>query len=410
MPVRRLALVVVACAAAASCRPKVATPARSQFLLAAGDSTFWVTTGENGIRVRGSPLQLARYGGRFYEIYLADDDRSYPDATIIGQRIYRRDLITNDSLLVFEDSIIAGFARRFADSHPDEQPLGPNDDPPEDPSLSATSEIVLVGEHGPFLSFEYRADATFADSEAAGFHSMARGVIDLRSGKRASLTELFGAKERKRLLARGAALFGQAMDSVRSSRDARAREAAETLADFAFDSSSFAIVADRRVPTIEFLSPGHGERVGGFALTLSAISVTIVPPWWAEVTEALADSETARGEALWHHGRLQLVAHDEPDASGSSIVLVDSALRRWPAGRVSAPVWRVYWLDGSSIDSVALGALSRAFDDAALYSDDTRTASCSGCGRYHRHGPGDIRLAARRASRLVRPSRRAKRT
>ncbi len=408
MPARRLALVVIACASAAGCRPKVATPVRSQFLLAAGDSTFWVTTGENGIRVRGSPLQLARYGGRFYEIYLADDDRSYPDATIIGQRIYGRDLITNDSLLVFEDSIVAAFARQFSRDHPDEQPLGPNDDPPADPSLSATSEIVLVGEHGPYLSFEYRADATFADSEVAGFHTTMRGVIDLRNGKRASLTELFGARERKSVLGRGALLFRQAMDSVRASDDARARAAAETLGDFSFDSASFAIVAGRRAPTVEFLAPGHGERVGGFALTLPAIPLTTVPSWWVEVTEALADSVTPRGEELWRHNRLQLLAHDETDGAGASIVLVDSALRRWPAGRVSSPVWRVYWLDASTVDSAALGALARAFDEAALYSDETRTASCVECGRQRRGASADVRLAAYRASSHARHVRRGK--
>ena len=62
--------------------------------MAAGDSTFWVSSDSTGMRVRGSPMLLARWDGRFYEVYVADDDRSYYDAVFVGQQVFRRDLLT----------------------------------------------------------------------------------------------------------------------------------------------------------------------------------------------------------------------------------------------------------------------------------------------------------------------------
>ena len=61
-------------------RPAVPAP-RAEFLVAAGDSTYWVRASAEGIRRRGSAIMLARYDGDFYEIYTTDDDRSFePDA------------------------------------------------------------------------------------------------------------------------------------------------------------------------------------------------------------------------------------------------------------------------------------------------------------------------------------------
>jgi acyl-CoA hydrolase len=60
------------------------------------------------------------------------------------------------------------------------------------------------------------------------------------------------------------------------------------------------------------------------------------------------------------------------------------------------PVRRVYWLDHARTDSTTFRALARAFDEAALYSDDARTAMTDPTTT-------DSRLAARTA-RAVRES------
>src|SRR3712207_8117652 len=97
------AALAVILSVACACGP-AAPPPTAEFLVAAGDSTYWVRTDTTGVRVRGSPILLARYGGQFYEVYVTDDDRSFADATFVGQRVYRRDLVTGDSALVLEDS------------------------------------------------------------------------------------------------------------------------------------------------------------------------------------------------------------------------------------------------------------------------------------------------------------------
>src|SRR4051812_36184107 len=67
-------------------------PPRAEFLLSTVDSTFWIATTSGKVHVRGAPLVLAHYDGRFYELYTADDDRSYDDAYLVSERLYRRDL------------------------------------------------------------------------------------------------------------------------------------------------------------------------------------------------------------------------------------------------------------------------------------------------------------------------------
>ena len=83
--------------------------------------------------VRGEPLVLARYGGRWYEVYSADDDKSYDDALLVGQFLYRRDLLTGDSSLVFADTVVPRMAAAYARAHPDEKPLSPDEDGEADP-------------------------------------------------------------------------------------------------------------------------------------------------------------------------------------------------------------------------------------------------------------------------------------
>ena len=201
---RRVRTVLVALVVAtAACTTRRPAPSRSaapgaDFLLAAGDSTFWVTSGPSGVRVRGSPLVLARYGGRFYEVYVADEDHSFYDAVFTTQRIYRRDLLTGDSTAVFLDSSVALAAQGYAVAHPDERPLTSEEDAADDPSTSVTGEVDIVDVHGPFLSYEYRGstalhhDDDADDDTASARETVRRGVVDLRIGQRVGPRTLFG--------------------------------------------------------------------------------------------------------------------------------------------------------------------------------------------------------------------------
>ncbi|HEU4642135.1 MAG TPA: hypothetical protein VFS44_06735 [Gemmatimonadaceae bacterium] len=364
-----LPLLLLACGRPA---PPAATPPRADFLVVAGDSTFWVHAGPQGVHARGSPLELARWGGKFYEVYVVDDDRSYTDAEIVGEQLWRRDLVTGDSLLVFRDTTIRGIERWYARAHPDDRPLGPDEDLEPDPHVSATSELDLLDRFGHYTSYEYAADLTV--SEGDEWHVRRRGVVDLRDGRHPSLAELFGARTAASLVRKGSALFAQERDSVLASRDsddARVREAAGAIGDFQFDSTSFDLVAMNGEPAVEFVVPGRGSRAGGIVLPLPPVKVAI-PAWWDRARDGLPTSEDSAG-ARWRRDGYQVLARDAGD-DGVRLSLEDAHGHAWPVARMPAPVRSIYWLDAGRADSTTLRALARAFDEAALYDEETRTA------------------------------------
>lgn len=389
---------------AAACRqpapPPAAPPPRANFIVVAGDSTFWVHSDSQGVRARGSPLQLARYGGKYYEIYIVDDDRSYSDAEIVGQQVWRRDLVSGDSLLIFRDTTIEGIDRWYGREHPEDHPLGPDEDMDAEPHVSATSEIDLLDEFGPYLSYEYRADLAVSGGDE--WHRARRAVLDLRHGGDATLATLFGGREARDLARRGAAEFAAARDSVLASRDARAREAAAAIGDFTFDRASFDLLAVGREPAVEFVTPGRGSRGGGIFLPLSPIRVA-PPSWWNATADGVPSSENAT-VSRWAHGGYQVVARESDDGDAVDLALLDRHGHRWPLGKASAPARRIYWLDTPGTDSTTLAALGRAFDEAALYSDEARTAMAPS-PRRHRAVTSSLASALRPVAHPSHPGR-----
>src|SRR5215203_1223426 len=109
------AILPVACGGSDSSTQGSALP-HAEFLISSDDSTFWISTATGEARTRGVPLILARYGGRFYELYTAEDDFSYQNALLLGERLYRRDLVTGDSTVVFADTVVTRIARAYAQS------------------------------------------------------------------------------------------------------------------------------------------------------------------------------------------------------------------------------------------------------------------------------------------------------
>ena len=205
------AAIFAAAAALAGCRESARGPAppKTDFIIEAGDSSYWVQTGPAGIRVRGVPMRIARVDGAFNELFIADDDHSYPDAIITGQNVFRRDLRTGDSALVFKDTLVAGVARWYAERHPTEKPLGPDDDLPDEPQVNATSSLDLLGQSGRFLSISYNADIQLGASDD---EKVARRlVVDLHSGARASVADIVGDKNASYVLRKGETLFRQTL-------------------------------------------------------------------------------------------------------------------------------------------------------------------------------------------------------
>ena len=352
-----------------SAEPRHAPPS-AEFLIASGDSTFWVRSGSDGVRVRRSPILLTRYGGKFYELYVADDDRSFFDAVFIGQRIYRRDLVTGDSLAIFLDPTVPKFASAYAAAHPDERPLAPSEEGSDSPHAVATSETEILDVFGPYLTYEHHTDVDIVNGEDA--HTTRRGVVDIARATNASLASIFGASVAARVAAEGRRALDRTIDSVRRARGARARRAAEAIEAFTFDSASFELADDRGRPVVAFVVPGRGERAGGLALPLPPVTAAGLE-WWEDVRPVLP-SPSADGDE-WRGQTYDVLARYDSTGERLTLVLRDTAKREFSLGRLPAPARRVYRLDRPSLDSVERRALARAFDESVRYSDEARTAA-----------------------------------
>ena len=389
IPSRALALLLVL--GAFGCRgPQTdsARPPDADFVLAAGDSSYWVTSANGSVNVRGAPLELARVDGRFYEVYVADDDRSFEDAVLVGQRIYRRDLITGDSLLVYEDTIVPRLAAHYARLHPEDVALRPTDEASDDPLWQATATIDLVELHGPFLSYTLHADVERDD--AAPWHTSRRGVIDLSTGRPASLARVAGG-DPVRIARRRTLAVASIVDSVRAggSRIDRARTAS-LLRAYHLDPAGFTITTVDGQPAVAYALSGRGEGDEGHLLELPPIPIG-EPAWWTDAQASLPVSSADGSRQVWRHGRYDVVARQDSSARVARLLLRDSTSREWPVGTVPLPASRIYRLDEPLVDSVARRGLARAFDESALYDDAVRSAT----DRRARSGP-PLRLARHR--------------
>ena len=380
-----LALALAACASPRSAAAP--PPPAAEFLLSAGDSTFWVKSGENGLHTRGAPLVLARYGGRFYEVYTVDDDHSYEDALFLGEWLYSRDIARDDSTLVLADSTVPRMARQYGRDNPDARRLAPDDDGPDDPPVSATATIDFLDVYGPYLSYRYHLDTDTPETGAST--TSRRGVVDLRASGTARLADLVGAAGARAAIARARAAVSMLEDSIRAARDARAERAVEALGGFRLDERSFALTTIDRAPAVSFDVPGSSGDAEGLSLPIPPVRVDTLPEW-PEIRPTVPTVDDD-GNMRWSEGRYAVVAR--PDSTGdlADIAIADSAGHEWPVATVTGPVERLFTLDRPAVSREQRLALGRAFDEAALYDEDTRTASA----RVAPHRGAE--LAARRA-------------
>jgi hypothetical protein len=369
--VRRASVVaglILAIAGVEGCDRGASRPPSAEFIVAAGDSTYWVQTSGSNVRMRGSPLVLARLDGRFRELYVVDDDRSFEDALFVGQMLFQRDIITGDSTEIFRDTLVPALSDAYSRSHPDARRLGPDEDVKDEPSVSATADVSVLGVHGPFLSVEYHVDTSGASDDS--WHMTRHVVIDLRTGRRVTLGDVLGVSEANSVLGRARASYRETVDSLRRDNRALAQRAARSLGQFRFDPSNFSLTAPNGSLMIAFSAPGQGTGGEGFTMPIRPIPVA-EPAWWAEARKALPTSTRER-EEHWSHGGFVVKAIYDTTAQPVRMILVDSGGREFAVGGVSAPVHRIYWLDDPPLDKRQRTALTKAFDEAALYEDAVR--------------------------------------
>jgi hypothetical protein len=362
-----LALLVVA---GCTNRQPPTPPPPADFLVTAGDSAFWVSTSDGRFRIRRAPLTLAQVGGRFYELYVVDDDRSYFDALLVGQRIFRRDLVSGDSVQVFEDGQVSRIARHYAAEHPSERRLDEDEEGSDDPHTVATSDAEILDVLGPLLSYAHQTDIDIANIEDS--HVVRHGVIDLRDGSSATLTGIFGDTVAGRIVAEGRAAYRVVIDSVRRSRSARGRRAARVIDAFRFDSTSFALIDIDGRPTVGFYVPGEGTSGGGLALPLPHVRAP-EPAWWSEVASTVPKLGSDSSSEVWSSPRYDVIARYDTSGEFATLIVRDSSRHEWNAGRLPTPTRRVYRLDVPEVDTAARRGLARAFDESTLYSGSART-------------------------------------
>ncbi len=173
---------------AGACTLPPPPPPAAEFLVSAGDQTYWIRSDNSGLRIRGSPLILARTGGRYYEIYVGEIDRSFPRALFSGERVFRRDLTSGDSAVIYDDTTVVRMAADYRRRHPRAPLLGPEDDPEDNIEVSAVGETDILNVLGPYVALEHRLSIERADEH--GEDDTTRAVIDLRNGKPVELDRM----------------------------------------------------------------------------------------------------------------------------------------------------------------------------------------------------------------------------
>jgi len=171
-----------------SCTLPPPPPPVAEFLVSAGDQTYWVRSDNSGLRIRGSPLILARTGGRYYEIFVGEIDRSFPRALLSGERVFRRELASGDSAIIFDDTTVVRLAEQYHRQHPSARLLGPDDDPEDDVEITAVGETDILNVLGPYVALEHRLSIERADEHDQD--DTTRTVIDLRTGKPVALDRM----------------------------------------------------------------------------------------------------------------------------------------------------------------------------------------------------------------------------
>ncbi|MFL5500774.1 MAG: hypothetical protein ACJ79Q_06015 [Gemmatimonadaceae bacterium] len=186
MRVPKIVILLVSLGGACTLPPP--PPPLAEFLVSAGDQTYWVRSDNSGLRIRGSPLILAHTGGRYYEIFVGEIDRSFPKALLSGERIFRRDLATGDSTIIYDDTTVVKLSEEYHHAHPNAPLLGPDDDPDDDVDITAVGETDVLNVLGPYVALEHRLSIERQDDHDQD--DTTRSVIDLRNGKTVELDRM----------------------------------------------------------------------------------------------------------------------------------------------------------------------------------------------------------------------------
>ena len=364
-----LALLSVACQRAGP--PVPAPPA--EFIVAAADSVFWIRSDVDGIRVRGAPMVLAQIGGRFAELYVSDADYSFYDAVFIGQQLFKRDIVSGDSVQLVADTLMPALARAYAAANPEERPLDADEQGSENPRTVATGDVTVLDVVGPWLSYEHLTDVDVVGG--VNSHGARRGIVDLRTASAAPLDAIIGAAPARRAIAAARVEWGTLRDSL-ALLAVDSTLTPSTFTDrFAFDPRSFSLGVLDRALQVRFAVTQTGVEEEAGVLELRYVDVD-QPDWWEAVSSGYPTDAQAADNALeriWTRKDFLLVGRpaDSPQAR-VSLAIRDAAGSEWRLGSVPSPIQRVMWIGDTADVPGMRAALTKAFNDASFYSGENR--------------------------------------
>ena len=363
-----LVTVAVSCTADSRGPNGAPTAPSAEFLVAAGDSTYWIRSNAEGMRVRSAPILLTQVDGRLYEVFIGDEGAEFPEASFATARLWSRAIESRDSTLLFADSTVLRELAAWRKAHPRESEIDPNaEDVTDDPQTIVQDNIEIIDAHGPYLTFEHLLDVDVAGGPEH-LHTGRRYVVDVRTGYRASLVDMLGPAEAARIVASARRSLVQLTDSIRAagaSGDERAAAAVKSLDSFVFDSTSFGITDAGREPAIAFMVPGKGPDGEALAMYLPSIRAQ-APAWWAPVQRMLPEWAADSSLVRWRRERYDVLARPSADGDLLALSLQAKGARdtagTWPVTTVVAPAYQLIALESPPLDSAARAALARAFD------------------------------------------------
>jgi len=352
-----------------ACADRAVTPAVppvAEFLVAAGDSTYWIRSSPEGLRVRSAPLVLTQSGKNFFELRIVEDIRDYLDAEFVRERLYGHVLGGTDSVLLYADESVADAMRYWLSERPGEEPINPDEDDAPAPASSAADFLEVIDVHGRWVSWAHALDIDL-ENAPGHTHQRRRGVSDIQSGARAELDSLVSPIEAARIAGIGRASLDTILAVVRDARDERATRARETLHTFVFDAASFSITDVERQAAILFHVPGTSTDGEALEMLLPPIPIAEQPAWWSAVQPTVPAWSTDSLTMRWTHGRYRVVGSVDSARTLLTLSLVADRVgaQPWPIAVVPMPAYQFIALDVETLDPGARAALSDAFDRAS---------------------------------------------
>lgn len=378
------------CASAlfAACAPAARSTARpdAEFLLVTDDSTAWVRTAADTVVVQRAPLLLTMLGGRLVELFVAEEPFDFEDATFLVSRVYRRDLVTGDSTLVFADSTVLREAMRYIRAHPDAERLEAEE--PAAPGASALeSGITPTGVIGTMLGVEVHVDRTVGELAT---HDTYAATLDLESGRRQALSDVIAPADAAAAMTLAHQSFGASVVLAGRRAGPVGKAASRALSALILDSLSFTLTRTGDSLAARFLA--HDEQVIDEARDTHRFSlepVALTPPgWWSQARVTLPRLLPDSSERF-ELGRVTLdVRYDSTDVA---TIATRTSTGQRPVTRMLGPVRQVIVLGDSLVRPPGQWrqALERAFSESGYYSEQVRAASLRGRAR-----PTAIRQAA----------------